>query len=330
MKALLLEKVGKPLRYTTLPVPSPSPEQILIKVLACGICRTDLHIVDGELKKPKLPLIMGHQIVGEVASVGKKVERFSVGDKVGVAWLGYSCGQCGYCINHQENLCDKAKFTGYDLDGGLAEYTVAEAKFAYPLSFAAKDSDIAPLLCAGLIGYRAYKKAAPTKNIGFYGFGSSAHILSQLARYEKKELFAFTREGDNEGQAFAKKMGAAWTGSSKEAPPHPMESAIIFASVGELVPEALSHMKKGGRVVCAGIHMSDIPSFPYKDLWGERSIESVANLTRKDAEEFLPLATKIPIKTQVTTFALSEVDKAIDMLHKGKIKGSAVVDMTME
>jgi alcohol dehydrogenase, propanol-preferring len=326
MRAMLLEAPRQPLRLVDLPVPKPNPEQVLIRVHACAVCRTDLHIVDGELTHPKLPLIPGHQIVGIVEAVGERVEKFQLGDRVGVPWLGYTCGQCRYCVSGRENLCDYAQFTGYNLDGGYAEYTVADNRFCFFIPEGYPDLQAAPLLCGGLIGYRAYRMAGnAVEKLGFYGFGSAAHILNQLARYHGRQVFAFTRAGDTQGQEFARQLGAVWTGSSDELPPEPLDAAIIFAPVGKLVPAALRAIAKGGVVVCAGIHMREIPAFPYEILWEERVLRSVANLTRQDGEEFLALAPQVPIRTQVNLFDLSEANEALDALRTGKIEGSAVL-----
>ncbi|KOP23292.1 alcohol dehydrogenase [Hapalosiphon sp. MRB220] len=326
MRAMLLEAPHQPLRLVDLPVPKPNPEQVLIRVHACAVCRTDLHIVDGELKDPKLPLIPGHQIVGIVEAVGEQVEKFQLGDRVGVPWLGYTCGHCRYCVSGRENLCDYAKFTGYHLDGGYAEYTVADHRFCFFIPEGYPDLQAAPLLCGGLIGYRAYRMVGDhVEKLGFYGFGSAAHILNQLARYHGRQVFAFTRAGDTQGQEFARQLGAVWTGGSDELPPEPLDAAIIFAPVGKLVPAALRAIAKGGVVVCAGIHMSEIPAFPYEILWEERVLRSVANLTRQDGEEFLALAPQVPIRTEVNLFNLSEANEALDALRSGKIEGSAVL-----
>ncbi|MEH1970595.1 zinc-dependent alcohol dehydrogenase family protein [Nostoc sp.] len=326
MRAMILEAPHQPLRLVQLPVPKPNPEQVLIRVHACAVCRTDLHIVDGELTHPKLPLILGHQIVGTIEAMGESVDKFSVGQRVGVPWLGYTCGdRCRYCLSDRENLCDYAEFTGYNLDGGYAEYTVADYRFCFPLDPSFPDLQAAPLLCGGLIGYRAYRMTGEAEKLGFYGFGSSAHILIQLARYQGRQVFAFTRSGDLEGQEFARQLGATWAGDSDVLPPEPLDAAIIFASVGKLVPAALRAVSKGAVVVCAGIHMSDIPSFPYDILWEERVLRSVANLTRRDGEEFLTLAPKVPIRTEVNAFPLTQANEALDALRSGKIEGSAVL-----
>jgi alcohol dehydrogenase, propanol-preferring len=325
MRAMILETPRQPLRLADLPMPTPNPQQVLIRVHACAVCRTDLHIVDGELTQPKLPLVLGHQIVGTVEAVGERVEKFSVGDRVGVPWLGHTCDHCRYCLSGRENLCDYAEFTGYNLDGGYAEYTVSHESFCFPLPNDYPDLQAAPLLCGGLIGYRAYRMTGDAQKIGFYGFGSSAHILIQLAYYQGRQIFAFTRSGDIQGQEFARQLGATWAGDSDALPPEPLDAAIIFAPVGKLVPAALRAVSKGGTVVCAGIHMSDIPAFPYDILWEERVLRSVANLTRQDGEEFLALAPKVPIRTQVNPFPLSQANEALDALRHGKIEGTAVL-----
>ena len=325
MRAMILEAPRQPLRLVDLPIPSYHSEQVLIRVHACAVCRTDLHIVDGELTHPKLPLVLGHQIVGTVEAIGANVHNFRVGQRVGVPWLGYTCSHCPYCLSGRENLCDYAGFTGYNLDGGYAEYAVADHRFCFPLDPSYPDLQAAPLLCGGLIGYRAYSMTGDAKKLGFYGFGSSAHILIQLARYQNRQVFAFTRTGDIAGQEFARQLGATWAGGSDSLPPEPLDAAIIFAPVGKLVPAALRAVAKGGVVVCAGIHMSDIPSFPYSILWEERVLRSVANLTRQDGEEFLAIAPQIPIYTEITAFPLVEANEALDALRSGKIEGSAVL-----
>jgi propanol-preferring alcohol dehydrogenase len=325
MRAMLFEKPGQPLRKAVLPVPVPAPGQLLIRVRACAVCRTDLHVVDGELTQPKLPLVPGHEIVGMVQEKGEGVERFKMGDRVGIPWLGWSCGNCSYCKSGRENLCDQAKFTGYTLDGGYAEYTVADQRFCFPIPNTYSDAEAAPLLCAGLIGYRSLVKAGEGKRLGIYGFGAAAHIVAQVARYQKREIYAFTRPGDKEAEKFAMDLGAVWAGGSNELPPVKLDAAIIFAPVGDLVPQALRAIAKGGVVVCGGIHMSDIPSFPYSILWEERSICSVANLTRRDGEEFLALAPKVPVRTEVQTFPLEEANDALARLRSGNIQGAAVL-----
>lgn len=320
IKAMLLEKIGSPLVLREIPIPIPEKGQVRIKVQACAICRTDLHILDGELPPPPLPLIMGHQIVGTVDTPSK---RFKKGTLVGVPWLGKSCGICPYCKRDEENLCDDPKFTGYTINGGFAEYTCAYEDFMFPLE--GTPLQIAPLLCSGMLGYRSLKMAGHAKKIGFYGFGAAAHLLIQVAQYQKQQIYAFTRKGDLEGQKQAKKLGAVWAGDSETPAPEELDAAIIFAPVGKLVPIALKAVRKGGQVICAGIHMSDIPSFPYQILWGERIVRSVANLTRKDGEEFLALATKIPVQTQVKSYPLEKTNEALRDLKEGEISGSAVI-----
>lgn len=330
MNAMVLHTAGQPLELQDIPVPNPDNNQLLLKVQCCGVCRTDLHIVDGELEDPNLPLVLGHQIVGTVEEVGKNVLGFNQGDKVGVPWLGYTCGECEFCQNDQENLCDNARFTGYDINGGFAEYAVADARFCFPIPENYPAVQAAPLLCAGLIGYRSLRKTNNAQRLGFYGFGSAAHILTQVALHQDKEVYAFTRPGDKKGQAFAKSVGAAWADGSETLPPEKLDAAIIFAPVGPLVPQALKAIKKGGDVVCAGIHMSDIPSFPYNDLWEERSIESVANLTRRDGTEFMKLAPEVPVESQITTYPLTEANRALDDLRAGNFEGSAVLTISNE
>jgi propanol-preferring alcohol dehydrogenase len=308
-----------------LPRPQPGPDQVLLQVQACGVCRTDLHVVDGELTQPKLPLVPGHEIVGTVIDKGERVERFAVGQRVGVPWLGYTCGQCRYCLSHRENLCDRALFTGYQLDGGYAEYTLADQRYAFALPAGYTDAEAAPLLCAGLIGYRSLVLAGEGRRLGLCGFGAAAHIIIQVARHQGREVYAFTRPGDLDGQKFARDLGAVWAGASDTLPPEELDAAIIFAPVGSLVPQALRAVAKGGVVVCAGIHMSDIPSFPYHLLWGERTLRSVANLTRRDGEEFLVLAPQVPVRTEVETFPLKEANEALTRLRTGRIRGAAVL-----
>jgi propanol-preferring alcohol dehydrogenase len=298
---------------------------MLLKVKACGICRTDLHVVDGELTEPKLPLVPGHQIVGVVEELGLGVAGFRPGDRVGVPWLGGTCGECGYCLSGRENLCDRALFTGYQKSGGFADYCTADSRFCFPLPEGYPDTQAAPLLCAGLIGFRSLRMAGEGKRIGIYGFGAAAHIVTQVATWQGREVFAFTREGDTAGQAFAREMGACWAGGSFEPPPQPLDGAIIFAPAGELVPSALKAVAKGGIVVCGGIHMSDIPAFPYDILWGERSIVSVANLTRRDGEEFLKLAPQVPVRTEVELFPLERANEALTALREGRIRGAGVL-----
>lgn len=325
MRAMLFDEVGKPLRPVRVPVPEPGPGEVLLKVHACGICRTDFHIVDGELTEPALPLIPGHQIVGSVAKLGDGVERFREGTRVGVPWLGATCGACRYCRSGRENLCDHARFTGYQRNGGFAEFTVADARFCFPIPGGYPDLQAAPLLCAGLIGYRSLVMAGEGERLGIYGFGAAAHIVTQVARFRGWRVYAFTRPDDQAGQAFAREMGAVWAGASHERPPEELDAAIIFAPAGELVPAALRAVGKGGVVVCGGIHMSDIPPIPYDILWGERSIRSVANLTRRDGEEFLALAPKVPVRTEVTAYPLSAANEALDDLRSGRMRGAGVL-----
>ncbi|MEZ4700716.1 MAG: zinc-dependent alcohol dehydrogenase family protein [Rhodothermales bacterium] len=325
MRAIVLERAGAPLALVDLPVPDPAPHELLLKVHACGVCRTDLHIVDGELTDPALPLIPGHQIVGVVERRGAGVTRFSVGDRVGVPWLGETCGVCDFCLNGRENLCESAVFTGYTRPGGFAQYTTANEQFCFPIPEGFPDVQAAPLLCAGLIGYRAYRFAGDARVIGFFGFGAAAHILCQVAVHQGRTVFAFTRPGDADAQAFARALGAAWAGGTDETPPAALDAAILFAPAGELVPLALRRCRPGGRVVCAGIHMSEIPAFPYDILWRERSIQSVANLTREDGEAFLRIAPDVPVRTEVTTYALAETAQALDDLRHGRFNGAAVV-----
>jgi len=327
MRAMVLERPGQPLVLRDLPVPEPGPGHVLLRVHACGVCRTDLHIVDGELPDPKLPLVLGHQIVGEVVRVGAGATRFVPGQRVGVPWLGWTCGECKYCRSGRENLCDRARFTGYTLDGGYAEYTVADERYCFPIPEGYPDLEAAPLLCAGLIGYRALRFAGQAQRIGFYGFGAAAHILTQVAVWQGREVYAFTRPGDHEGQAFARQLGAVWAGGSDELPPEPLEAALIFAPVGALVPQALRALEKGGTVVCAGIHMSDIPAFPYALLWEERVVRSVANLTRQDGEEFLSIAPKVPVRTEVQVYRLEDANRALDDLRAGRVRGAAVLQI---
>ena len=325
MRVMIFEKPGKDLSLREMDLPEPGAEQVLLRVHACAVCRTDLHVIDGELSDPKIPLIPGHEIVGTVATVGAAVTRFKFGDRLGVPWLGWTCGECSFCREGQENLCDRAKFTGYTLDGGYAEYTVADQRFCFPIPEEYSDIEAAPLLCAGLIGYRTLVKAGNGSRLGIYGFGAAAHIVAQVANYQKREIYAFTRPGDSEAQQFALSLGAVWAGSSDELPPVKLDAAIIFAPVGALITQALKAVRKGGTVVSGGIHMSDIPSFPYALLWEERSIRSVANLTRRDGAEFLELAPKVPVRTEVETFALAEANEALQRLRSGRIHGAAVL-----
>lgn len=329
MKAMILPEPRRTLVPTTLPDPEPGPGQMLIRVHACAVCRTDLHVIDGELPNPKRPLVPGHEIIGTVLATGASVERFKPGDRVGVPWLGWSCGECLYCRSGRENLCDRARYTGYQIDGGYAELTVADARYAFPIDPSYSDIEAAPLMCAGLIGYRALRMACEGagdgKRLGLYGFGAAAHIVAQVARHQGRTVFAFTRPGDDAAQGLARALGAAWAGGSDEAPPEPLDAAILFAPAGALVPTALRAVVKGGTVVCAGIHMSDIPSFPYDILWGERVVRSVANLTRRDGEEFLALAPRIPVRTRVTPYPLAQANEAIAALRGGAIAGAAVL-----
>ena len=325
MRAMVLERQRQPLRPAERPEPTPAAGQVQLEVRACGVCRTDLHILDGDLGEPKLPLTMGHQIVGTVREAGEGAERFPPGERVGVPWLGWTSGECRYCRGGRENLCDRAKFTGYDLDGGYAEVAVADERFCFPIPDGYPDLQAAPLLCAGLIGYRALRLVGEAERIGFYGFGAAAHILCQVAAHEGRRVFAFTREGDEETQAFARALGAEWAGSSGQKPPEELDGAIVFAPVGALMTAALRASAKGAKIVSAGIHMSDIPSFPYAELWGERSLGSVANLTRRDGEEFIPLAPQVPVRTEVTAYPLEEANKALDDLRAGRFRGAAVL-----
>jgi len=324
---MVLESVGTPLQLRELPVPTPAAHQVLVRVRACGVCRTDLHLFEGELPHPKLPLILGHEIVGEVVALGDAVSRLGVGQRVGIPWLGATCGTCLYCQAGQENLCDSADFTGYTVDGGYAEYTVADARYVFPLPDAYDDVAVAPLLCAGLIGYRSYRLACGAwgNRLGIYGFGAAAHILTQIALREGKRVFAFTRPGDDVGQEFARQMGAWWAGGSDQMPPEPLDCAILFAPVGALVPQALRAVRKGGMVVCGGIHMSDIPSFPYRLLWQERVVRSVANLTRRDGQEFFERARQIRIETHTTTYPLEKANEALSALRAGTHPGAIVL-----
>lgn len=325
MRAMLLESAGGPLVCREVPRPSPASGQVLVKVTACAVCRTDLHVLDGELPHPKLPLVPGHEIVGIIEEIGGGVEGFQAGQRVGVPWLGWTCGVCAYCRTGRENLCDEARFTGYTLDGGYAEHTVADARYCFPLPGTQDDVAMAPLLCAGLIGYRSLVKAGAARRLGLYGFGAAAHIIIQVARHQGREVYAFTRAGDEAAQTFARRLGAVWAGASEERPPELLDAAIIFAPVGALVPCALRSVVKGGTVVCGGIHMSDIPSFPYADLWQERSLCSVANLTRRDGDEFLPLAARIPVHVETQVFPLEAANEALAMLRAGRLSGAAVL-----
>ena len=325
MRAMILEHVGKPLALREYPVPEPRGRQVQLQVLACAVCRTDLHVMDGELPNPKLPLIIGHEIVGRVTHLGESASLLTVEQRVGVPWLGWTCDECSFCLAGKENLCPRARFTGYTLDGGYAEFTVADERYCVPIPEFYSDEEAAPLLCAGLIGYRSLMRAGEAKRLGIYGFGAAAHIVAQVARYQGRSVFAFARPGDEEAQRFARELGAAWAGGSDQRPPEELDAAIIFAPVGALVPAALAAVRKGGTVVCGGIHMSDIPSFPYDLLWGERSVCSVANLTRKDAAEFIDIVPKVPVRTTTQRFALEQANEALSRLRSGKLEGAAVL-----
>ncbi len=325
MRAMILRSAGTPLELSALPMPVPGPDEILVEVHACGVCRTDLHVVDGELENPKLPLVPGHEIVGTVAALGPAVTSFRVGERVGVPWLGHTCGTCPYCLAHRENLCDAPQFTGYTRDGGYAEYAVADARYAFALPEGAGDAALAPWMCAGLIGHRALRMAGDAARVGLYGFGAAAHIVAQLARHEGREIFAFTRPGDAAAQRLARELGAAWAGGSDERAPAELDAALIFAPVGALVPVALAAVRKGGIVVCAGIHMSDIPAFPYSILWGERRIVSVANLTRQDGIDFIARAQAATLQTRVVEYPLAAANDALADLRRGAIAGAAVL-----
>jgi propanol-preferring alcohol dehydrogenase len=327
MRAMILDNPGAPLRLAELPLPRPGAGEVLIEVEACGVCRTDLHLVDGELPHPKLPIIPGHEIVGRVKAIGDGVAGFRPGQRVGVPWLGWTCGHCSFCAGGRENLCDEARFTGYQIQGGYAEYTTADARYCFPLPDAGDAAALAPLLCAGLIGYRALAMAGDARRLGIYGFGAAAHIVAQVARFQAREFYAFTRAGDDASQEFARSLGAAWAGASDETPPAAIDAALVFAPAGPLVPTALRHLAKGGCVVCAGIHMSDIPSFPYSILWGERAIRSVANLTRRDGEAFLRLAPQVPVRTTVQAFPLEQANEALLRLRRGELQGAAALVM---
>jgi propanol-preferring alcohol dehydrogenase len=323
--AMLLETPNTPLVPRAIDLPDPTGHQVLLRVLACGVCRTDLHLVDGELPDPKLPIIPGHEIVGIVEAVGRTTERFQPGDRIGVPWLASTCGKCDYCSSGRENLCDSAQFTGYTVDGGYASHSIADERYCVPIPETYSDVEAAPLLCAGLIGYRSLKKAGGGANLGIYGFGAAAHIVAQVARWQGRRVFAFTRPGDTDAQSFARDLGATWAGGSDETPPEPLDAAIIFAPLGALIPPALRAVRKGGTVVCGGIHMSDIPSFPYDVLWGERTLLSVANLTRADAEEFLALAPQVPVRTETTAYPLAEANEVLARLRIGGLRGAVVL-----
>jgi propanol-preferring alcohol dehydrogenase len=325
MRAMRLGATHQPLRLTALAVPTPGPGQVLIQVHACAVCRTDLHVVDGELTEPTLPLTPGHEIVGMIAALGAGADRFRVGDRVGVPWLGFTCGVCDFCRAGRENLCAQARFTGYQIDGGYADYTVADQRFCFPIPDSFSDVQAAPLLCAGLIGYRALRMTGEAQRLGLYGFGAAAHIIAQVARWQGRQVFAFTSPGDTDAQDFARELGAVWAGGSDQAPPELLDAAIIFAPVGPLVPAALRAVERGGTVVCAGIHMSPIPGFSYDILWGERVLRSVANLTRRDGDEFLALAPQVPVRTRPLPYALEQANQALDDLRAGKLQGAAVL-----
>ena len=325
MQAMRLHDPHEQLHAASLEVPEPSLDQVLAQVTACGVCRTDLHVVDGDLAGGKLPITPGHEIVGRVTQTGTRVERFARGDRVGVPWLGYTCGRCAYCQSGRENLCDQARFTGYHMDGGYAQYALADARYCFPLPEVYADAEAAPLLCAGLIGYRALVMAGDARRLGIYGFGAAGHIVAQIARFQGREVYAFTRPGDRGAQSFARTLGAVWSGGSDEQAPEPLDAALIFAPVGPLVPLALHAVHKGGRVICAGIHMSDIPSFPYETLWGERSIGSVANLTRRDGEEFFQLAPRVQVHAEVEIVPLSQANEALANLRDGHVRGAVVL-----
>jgi alcohol dehydrogenase, propanol-preferring len=328
MRAMIFERAGKPLTLQQRPLPEPAAGEVQLAVYACAVCRTDLHVVDGELPNPKLPLIIGHEIVGRVTRLGDGVLGLSVGERVGVPWIGWTCGECSFCRAGSENLCDRARFTGYTIDGGFSEYTVADERFCVPIPESYSDVAAAPLLCAGLIGYRSLVRAGEGKRLGIYGFGGAAHIIAQVAVHQGRSVYAFTRPGDREAQQFAMRFGAAWSGGSDELLPEKLDAAIIFAPVGSLVPAALAAVRKGGTVVCGGIHMSDIPSFSYDLLWGERMVCSVANLTRRDAQEFMRIAPKIPVRTTTQTFRLEQANDALEQLRNGKLQGAAVLQIS--
>ena len=322
---MVLDKPGQPLQLSDVPKPKPGRGQLLVRVSTCAVCRTDLHVVDGELPDPKLPLILGHQIVGRIEEIGEGNSNFAIGDRVGIPWLGWTDGNCAYCRSSRENLCDNARFTGYTIDGGYAEFTVADARYCFHLPERYDDVEVAPLLCAGLIGYRSYRKTGDARRLGIYGFGNAAHLIAQIALHQGRELFVFTRPGDKVTQQAARDLGAVWAGGSEEMPPARLDAAIIFASVGPLVPAALRALAKGGIVVCGGIHMTDIPSFPYADLWEERVLTSVANLTRRDGEEFFEIAPRVPVRTHTETFPLAQANTALDLFRAGKLSATAVL-----
>jgi len=326
MRAMLFERVGDPLRLVEIETPRCGPDQVLVRVAACGVCRTDLHVVEGDLDEPKLPLVLGHEIVGTVAALGPNVDGLETGQRVGIPWLGWTCGKCDYCTGGRENLCDRARFTGYQIDGGYAEYTLADARYCFPIPEGFSDFEAAPLLCAGLIGFRSLRMTGEAHRLGLYGFGAAAHIIAQVARYQGREVYAFTRPDDKEGQAFARRLGAIWAGASDELPPEELDAAILFAPVGALLPLSLRAVRKAGIVVCAGIHMSEIPAFSYDLLWEERVVRSVANLTREDGEEFLEVAPRVPVQSQIEVFPLTQANLALERLRSGTIEGAAVLD----
>jgi alcohol dehydrogenase, propanol-preferring len=326
MRAMILDEPRKPLTLRDCPVPQPGERQVQLEVLTCAVCRTDLHVIDGELPNPKLPLILGHEIVGRVTRVGERASLLRVGQRVGVPWLGWTCGECFFCRSGQENLCVKARFTGYTLEGGYAQFTVADERYCVPIPESFSDAGAAPLLCAGLIGYRSLVRTGDARRLGIYGFGAAGHIVAQVALHQGRTVYAFTRAGDQAAQRFAKELGAVWAGASDARPPEELDAAIIFAPVGALVPAALAAVHKGGIVVCGGIHMSDIPSFPYELLWGERAVTSVANLTRKDAVEFMDIAPRVPVRTTSVPFALEDANEALSQLRNGKLQGAAVLN----
>ena len=327
MRAMVLDDVGEPLAERRLPDPEPGPGEVLVRVRACGVCRTDLHVIDGDLPHPRLPLVPGHQVVGEVVATGDGADRFEAGSRIGIPWLGWACGECRYCVSGRENLCERARFTGYQRDGGYAELAVADERFCLELPGSYSDEGVAPLLCAGLIGYRALRACGDPATIGLYGFGGSAHIVCQVAAHEGRRVFALTRPGDSQGQAFARELGAEWAGDSEQGPPEPLDAAIVFAPVGAVVPVALRAVAPGGTVVCAGIHMTDIPSFAYVDLWGERSLRSVANLTRADGEELLALAPRAEVRTVTEPYPLESAGDALEALRSGSLHGAAVLSV---
>jgi alcohol dehydrogenase, propanol-preferring len=325
MRAMILEKVGGPLVAREVPIAEPGPDQILVRVSTCAVCRTDLHVIDGELPDPKLPLVLGHEIVGRVEEVGRNVEGFRRGDRIGIPWLGWTCGECVFCRSDRENLCDRARFTGYTIDGGYAEFTLADARYCFHIPDAFDDVAAAPLLCAGLIGYRSLCKTGNARKLGIYGFGAAAHIVVQIARHQGRRVFAFTRAGDTAAQDFARRLGADWAGGSEEEPPEKLDAAMVFAPAGQLIPRALRAVDKGGCVVCGGIYMSDIPSFPYRDLWQERTLCSVANLTRRDGREFFEVAPRVPVRTETVPFPLDRANEALEALRLGRLNGAAVL-----